>query len=390
MRFLILLDVCNILLTSFAPNDAVAGTRRAFLVAVGEYASPDMPPLKHTNKHVQDLSNLLIKQKTYSREHVWVINDDSGDSFSTRKGIVAHFQNFLRTVSEDDDVFVLLSGHGMRFLDDSTDPRTRRDDYFFCPRISNSRDPDTMISIEKEIEEPLSTHGKRRILLVDACRAIPAQLPQAAPPSKTRPIRASGAETMVLMSCGPQQFSYYDDKGSFFLQSVLRGLEGLADRPNPRVDREVTAAEFSTFVVAETQRLSKGRQHPEPRSKLNSPETWVISQKAEKRLYTQADMTPDFFQDNKELQFAEFRGVNLTGYGKISGVNFQKARFVDGCNLRSVTFYNCRFDQTEFRDSDLSYADFSESSQTHEIILERGVRKFGVRWPSGGKPDGAR
>lgn len=382
-----LITLCVSLLGSLDFIGAEEGTRRAFLVAVGEYQSRDMPPLAHTNKNVQDVRNLLLKQK-YSSANIWVINDDSGNEYARRSGIVNRFQQFLDTVEQNDEIFVLLSGHGMRFFADSPNPRQQRDDYFFCPRISNIRDPESMISIDKEFATPIASRGKRRILLVDACRAVPAQLPGAAPASVTRPLKASGTETMVIMSCGPQQYSYYDNKGSYFLQSVQRGLEGLADRASPTVDRVVTAEEFSAWVVAETSRLSNGRQYPEVNSTLTAPNSWFICQKAEKRLFKTGEMSSEFFTspENVELQFAEFRGVDFTRFGEISGINFQKARFVDGCNLRSVKFVNCRFDHTVFMDCDLSLADFSESLQTHTISLGRGVRKFGVRWPINGKP----
>jgi len=384
--------VALVIILVFTPSIR-GGTKRAFLVAVKTYENTaELGDLPFSLKNVEEIGKLLIRQG-YHPDNIVRVADDAAVQPIDAGTILRTLDKFLDHVASDDELFVLFSGHGMRYLAEGNANVEHKDDYYFCPRRANPRVPATMISVERQLQGKIANKGQRRILLVDACRNPPNQLPVRRTERETGPLKAIGTGTIVITSCGSGQVSSYNEKGSFFLQAVARALNGFADKPNREgvFDRRIDASEFTSYVCEETKKLSSNSQSPVPDTTARALESWIICQKANHRVITKEYLANDvnrvFFRDNKELTYVEFQDVDLTRYPSIRNVNFYKSRFVGQCNLRNVHFDACRFVDVDFGDKvDLTGADFRDAVGTEHATVSGAAKQNGTQWNSGKEP----
>ncbi|HSF14373.1 MAG TPA: caspase family protein [Vicinamibacteria bacterium] len=94
---------------------AAEGTKRALIVAVGEYSSPDWDTLSSAND--VPLVRAGLELHGFPPDSIHVISDAE----ATKEGIKRAVETYLASAKEGDVVFLHYSGHGQRIPDDNGD-----------------------------------------------------------------------------------------------------------------------------------------------------------------------------------------------------------------------------------------------------------------------------
>jgi len=82
---------------------------RNFLFAIGINQYHHFPKLNNAVKDVLSLSEILISKYNFNQENVLLLLDEE----ATRSNILNFFRQIIKTVSNDDNVLIYFSGHGL-------------------------------------------------------------------------------------------------------------------------------------------------------------------------------------------------------------------------------------------------------------------------------------
>lgn len=177
---------------------------------------------------------------------------------ATTSAIRQAFQTFLKTgPDKDDTVFILIAGHGT--VDGSG-----------AYILTYDSDPEnlagtalSMAEVHAVVEQELARAG-HVIFLADVCRAATiAGQKTASLGGVVEKLGEAPGEMLGLMAARPTELSLegpeFGGGHGAFTYSVLKGLEGAADRDR---DGFVSAGELIDFVTADVPRLTRNQQHP--------------------------------------------------------------------------------------------------------------------------------
>ncbi|NUQ64835.1 MAG: SUMF1/EgtB/PvdO family nonheme iron enzyme [Pirellulales bacterium] len=234
----------------------------ALLIGVDDYA--EVADLKYCGRDVRGLQQRLLGAG-FADDHVILLEDQARDRryLPFKSNIDTQLEILLGKLTPDgrrlaqaglagegDLVVVAFSGHGV-FLDGIS---------YLCPTDARLERPDSLVSVDRLFKLLEASPAGMRLVLIDACRNDP------------RPggVRAVGQEdptrgfagaleqpphgVVVLSSCDKSQVSVEDpDFGhGVFMNFVLQGLAGAADRDEGNRDQQVSLLELYRYAHAKT------------------------------------------------------------------------------------------------------------------------------------------
>lgn len=236
---------CLYLVVLIATHEALgAGKQHALLVGVEKYRHAKLEDLKYCGDDVLALEKVLAPQ---GFQCVVLRNDSDPDAVqppSARLPTAANIQAALRTmlasVTKDDTVLVVLTGHG---LQPAGSPQP-----FFCPMDANPSweadengkqtldNPETLIGIGALLKQLDKSGAGEKLVLIDACRNAPALKGMKGGVDRVA-FELLPEQCGLLLSCAQGQFSFESDKlggkgSGVFLHHVIEGLNGAAKDAN--------------------------------------------------------------------------------------------------------------------------------------------------------------
>jgi len=179
-RALLLAVACTLACATAAaqPAPAARNTRHALIIAIGDYADPEVPPLKGT---VHDLGSArrMAAAMAIPDAQVHVLRDRDATGARIRAEITA----LERRVKDGDRVFVYYSGHGTRWYD----PQLQADG---CTEGLLASDGSVLSNVEMgQRLAPLARRTDKMLVFYDACFSGGV----AGAPFRTRGLRPDGA-----------------------------------------------------------------------------------------------------------------------------------------------------------------------------------------------------
>ena len=168
--------------------------------------------------------------------------------------------DFKRESADYDIALFYYAGHG-------TQDSEGKGNFLIPVDVTTANDNDLMqqcINAEKMVQEDIG--GKKKIIILDACRSNMAYEPQAIRGGTRNKVRSRGfmemdspAETLILYSTGKNKSAYDGDgkgKHSYFAKALLNSLE----------ESDLTLSDIINYVTAEvkkkTENLETGIQEP--------------------------------------------------------------------------------------------------------------------------------
>jgi hypothetical protein len=106
-----------LLLVAPARFASAAPAHHALLIAINEYASPDIPRLRGPHNDIEMIHKLLVSRFGFQESEIATILDAQ----ATRAGILAALRELVQKSGPDDVVYVHYSGHGSQVKDMSGD-----------------------------------------------------------------------------------------------------------------------------------------------------------------------------------------------------------------------------------------------------------------------------
>lgn len=230
----VLVIVASAVMSPGAPA-AEAPRRVALLVGVEHYHKPGFRDLRFCEDDVIAVGQELTK---LGFEVTVLLGSAEGDQQATKANIERVARQIVAPLGKQDIALVMLSGHGQQLdrAPDSPTPPQGFDfdssDSYFCPVDARLNDPRSQVSLSYLLDDVLALDVGRKMLLVDACRDVPAD------PS-ARGKNAKGIEgrqirlregTAVYFSCSAGQQSFEKDElgHGLFTHCVLEALRGEA------------------------------------------------------------------------------------------------------------------------------------------------------------------
>jgi len=211
---------------------AEAGKRVALLVGVDTYLKPGFRALRFAEADVQAVGAELRK---LGFEATILLGSGQGDEQATRANIERTAAELARPLGYDDLMLVMLSGHGQQLLPDpgvdAGGDSFDKSQSYYCPVDAVANQPETQFSLSHLVDDILAPNVGRKLILVDACRDVPA--------SASRGRGQKGIEgrvvalpegTGIFFSCSAGQTSFERDElgHGVFTWCVLEGLRGKA------------------------------------------------------------------------------------------------------------------------------------------------------------------
>lgn len=234
------------------PPDFRYGSRLALVVGIDRYES--LAELGYAEKDAKDLEAAL----TRIGFSVTAMRRDTRNSPARAESILAEVSALCAGADPQDTLLIFLSGHGFSAADHTP---------YFCAEFT---DPDNLavtgLSLEEVRRRLVSSRARQKMLIVDACRNVPAKSPG------DRGIQLDfNAEGLgILFSTAPGLRSY-EPRGieqdrrqrqlqnGIFTHFLLRGLEGEADGNG---DGWVTFRDLAYHVGKEVKDFTRLKQKP--------------------------------------------------------------------------------------------------------------------------------
>ncbi len=164
-----------------AAQPAQRNTRHALIIAVGEYADPQIPTL-HGVKYDVDSARRMAQAMAVPASQITVLRDAQATADSIRAAVAA----LDKRVADGDRVFVYYSGHGTRWYDESV----RRDG---CTEGLLAHDGQALTNVEfSRMLAPIARRSDKMLVFYDACFSGGV----AAQPFTTRSLRIGGASVV--------------------------------------------------------------------------------------------------------------------------------------------------------------------------------------------------
>lgn len=258
------------------PSAPAKGEKFALLVGVRQYETPDLRPLKYSEKDVEQLAAVL-ERSGYRRENIKLMTQTIGAENARYLPVAGKVRKeldlLLKHLGEGDCVVVALAGHGVQFQ--------RDEEAYFCPADAQLGDKATLIPLGAIYDALKGCDAGFKLLLVDACRNNPltelgrdAGRPVVDLPSLSRPLKAKppgGVAALFSCSPGERAFELPELEHGVFFHYVIKALEGEADAD---ADGSVDIAELTSFATRRVYRHVETKlgveQNPEFLGKSNS------------------------------------------------------------------------------------------------------------------------
>lgn len=208
--------------------DDAAPKKVALLVGVNQYLKPGFKPLQFAEADVTAVAEELRK---LGFSVTVLLGSGSGEAQATQANIEATARKMVAPLGQNDVALVMLSGHGQQLNSDPDAVDLDKSQSYYCPVDAIVNRPETQFSLSHLVDDILAPNVGRKLLLVDACRDIPAD--------RTRGRNTKGIEgrivslpedTAVFFSCRAGQTSFERDElgHGLFTYCVLEGLRGSA------------------------------------------------------------------------------------------------------------------------------------------------------------------
>ena len=236
-----------LLLLAFAAAFA-AGAQKTYVVAVG---------LDNYSDGQNSLSNPVADMKGVCK---FFNNYNGGDVFllansnATRDHILRVARKKFSLAGPADEVIFAYSGHG------------------FDGGLS-TYDTSEYILVQELLDILNASKARRKIMFINSCHSGSFADAWVHNPRNKGYKGASQSPVMLYVSSRSSESSWGSDgmKYSFFIDGLLRGLNGNADKNG---DRKITARELFNYVNQETIDISGGKQHPQMYGKF--PDDMVV------------------------------------------------------------------------------------------------------------------
>jgi uncharacterized delta-60 repeat protein len=230
--------------SSTACADEPAPRKVALLVGVNKYQKPGFKDLDFAEADVEAVEDEL---KKLGFEVTLLLGSGTGAKQATLANIEAAARTMVAPLTKNDVALVMLSGHGQQLLADPQELDLNKSQSYYCPVDALVNRPETQFSLTHLTDEILAPNVGTKLLLVDACRDIPADSTRGARNSKGIEGRvvALPEDTGVFFSCraGQMSFERHELGHGLFTYCLLDGLRGAAAR-----DGEIAWADLVAHV----------------------------------------------------------------------------------------------------------------------------------------------
>ncbi len=230
--------------------DQKPGEKWAVLVGVDDYAYAK--DLQFCGADMRSLKTELLASGFEERQ-VILLDDEAKDKRLQpyRSNIEKQIELVCANAEKGDFVLLAFSGHGVLLEKTS----------FLCPTDAKLDDAKTLISLDWVYQQLQRSQADLRLVLVDACRNVPAELSGKRSFSATELKDSTRAfvkdaerlpeGVLLLNSCSEGEFAQEDKEfgHGVFMHFLLEGLRGKADGDG---DKSVTLNELFRFTSKET------------------------------------------------------------------------------------------------------------------------------------------
>jgi uncharacterized caspase-like protein len=262
---------------------ARAGQKWVFLVGSNHYYDRQLSHLSYCQDDVKAMEKYVVKYAGVPENHIILLHDNQPDpsQLPIRINIEQTLEDFVDKPGPDDQVIVVFSLHGL-FLEGTS---------YLCPMEAERTKPESsLVSVDRVYQLLDRCRAAQKIVILDACRKSlrkptrAAEDEQAMTRAFAEGIRRVPRGIWVLFSCGVEQVSY-EDRGlrhGVFMNFILDGLTGRADKQGGNGDGKVDLRELFQFAKAETSRhvfgRFRGEQLPEMKGDQEEAAKIVLSQ----------------------------------------------------------------------------------------------------------------
>jgi serine/threonine-protein kinase len=209
----------------------------------------DLPEFVHAGADVEELGRVL-RAGGFDPARLSVL---SSGKPATAKQLRAELQRLAKEPTVADTALVALVGHAVRLGGDKT--------VYYCPADANLMDRDSLLPLDEVFAALQQSKARNKLVLLDLWRAdvgsektaLPATVLWATPGDI---IEVPG---VTIVAAGSGKEAGYEYLGPFqrhgvFMQFVIRGLLGAADRDN---DQKVTLGELTDYLSSEMPRYTQ-------------------------------------------------------------------------------------------------------------------------------------
>lgn len=226
-RVLMCLAVCLVPVRAIFADELVGPHKAALLVGVNQYLKPGFRDLEFAEADVIAVGEQLER---LGFEVTVLLGSGTGERQATLANLDAAARKLVAPLGKSDVALVMLSGHGQTLR--RSPGAQALDESFFCPVDAVSNDPTTQFSLSLLLDSILAPNVGRKLVLVDACRDVPADASRGARNIKGIEGRVVSLpeDSAIFFSCraGQQSFERHELGHGLFTHCVLEGLQGAA------------------------------------------------------------------------------------------------------------------------------------------------------------------
>ena len=237
---------------------------KAFLVGADDYDNASK--LLCVKNDVEAFAARLV-EIGFDKNNVTVLKTGGKSGDLPMKGnIEKRFAEFVESLKPGDFAVVFMSGHGLQ--------NQETKEAFFAPvDLEPEKLFETAVSIDGMLARLEESSAKRRWMIVDACRNVPAEWETSemrtravdgATPGLTSLIEVPDS-TILLQSCEPGKVSYEGGEHGLFTQSLLEALDANGSKADGNSDGVLKLTELVEYVAERTNELAEqngGTQKP--------------------------------------------------------------------------------------------------------------------------------
>ena len=248
-----------------APTETASRAEfKAFLVGADDYDNASK--LLCVKNDVEAFAARLV-EIGFDKNNVTVLKTGGKAGDLPMKGnIEKRFAEFVASLKPGDFAVVFMSGHGLQ--------NKETKEAFFAPvDLKPEKLFETAVSIDGMLARLEESSAKRRWMIVDACRNVPAEWETSemrtravdgATPGLTSLIEVPES-TILLQSCEPGKVSYEGGEHGLFTQSLLEALDANGSKADGNSDGVLKLTELVEYVAERTNALAEqngGTQKP--------------------------------------------------------------------------------------------------------------------------------
>ena len=259
------------------------GVRQKWALLVGVNKYNELNALTYCHEDVQALGQRLVKAG-FPAGNVFLLTSDAKEMkyLPFKTNIERQLELVSTMAGEEDLVVVAFSGHGTH-LDGAS---------YLCPAEARLEAPKaTMVSLDMVYQRLVRCKAKWKLLLVDACRNDPRPpgMKDAGNHEKgagdfARSFEKPPQGILALTSCAPGEVSMEAEelRHGVFMNFLLEGLSGKADRDGGNSDGQVSLLELYRYTNTQTKRyvVRKYNRGQTPTLRGEIPEDYDISSAA--------------------------------------------------------------------------------------------------------------